>query len=160
MNGASPPPPVRASHGPSRGRAWLALSGQERTLAIRLAFLVGACSLGLRTLGARRMAAWARRLARPRSHADADLTVAAAVKALQRIVRHSPAPGTCLSRSLALQRWLSAHGIESTLHLGGRLVDGTLDAHAWVERNGTILNDAADVAHRFTPLHAGSRPPS
>jgi hypothetical protein len=159
MNDASPLP-ARASHGPSRGRAWLALSSQERTLAVRLAFLVCACSFGLRTLGVRRMSAWASRLARHRSNADADLTVAAAVKALQRIACHSPAPGTCLSRSLALQRWLSQHGLESTLHLGGRLVNGALDAHAWVERNGTILNDAADVACRFTPIHAGDRPPS
>jgi hypothetical protein len=148
----------RAGRAPSRVRAWLALPYPEQVAVFRMALLVCACSVGLHTLGVRRMMAWAAGPVLRASAADADSAVAAAVKALGRVGRHSPRPGTCLSRSLALQRWLSRSGVDSTLRFGGRVVNASLDAHAWVERDGAILNDTPDVADRFAPLHAGGQP--
>jgi hypothetical protein len=136
----------------SRLRAWLTLSPRERRDAVRAALLVCGCSLGLRALGVRRMMTWAARPARRRVAADDRATIDAAVRAVSRVARHSPAPGTCLSRSLALQRWLSQAGVDSTIHLGGRVAGGALDAHAWLEWNGTVLTDGPDVERRFPPL--------
>ena len=59
---------------------------------------------------------------------------------------HSVRPAACLSRSLTLWWLLRRRGIESQLRLGVRKGEQGLDAHAWVELAGQVVNDAADVA--------------
>ena len=54
---------------------------------------------------------------------------------------------TCLEGSLVLWQLLERCGIVSAVRLGARKVDGDLEAHAWVERNGEPLNDR-EFAHR------------
>lgn len=56
----------------------------------------------------------------------------------------------CLEKSLALWCILSRQGIESRILLGARKVDGSLDAHAWVELDRAILNDDDDVRSRYS----------
>ena len=68
-----------------------------------------------------------------------------------RRVSGSPYHGTCLDRSLLLWFVLLQHGLDGDLRIGvARSEDGSgIDAHAWVEFDGLVLNDAPDVATRF-----------
>ena len=48
-----------------------------------------------------------------------------------------------------LQQLLRRHGIESDLRIGTRKAEGRFEAHAWVECEGSILNDASTVHQQF-----------
>lgn len=61
-------------------------------------------------------------------------------------------PVTCLTRSLLLSWMLQQRGIAGQLRIGVRLVQGKLDAHAWVEYQGIPINDQVDVADQFAPF--------
>jgi hypothetical protein len=56
---------------------------------------------------------------------------------------------SCLDRSITLWALLRWRKIDGDLHLGVRKDQGNFEAHAWVELNGTVLNDAEDVRERF-----------
>ncbi|MCL1472309.1 lasso peptide biosynthesis B2 protein [Argonema antarcticum] len=58
----------------------------------------------------------------------------------------------CLQKSLVLWWLLRCQGIESDLRIGVRKQDGSLEAHAWVEYEGDVLNDSSDVKERFAPF--------
>ena len=62
---------------------------------------------------------------------------------------------TCLQQSLFLHWWLTRLGIASSLRIGVRKRDDTLEGHAWVEFLGRALNDLPDVSERFTPFDTG-----
>ena len=89
-----------------------------------------------------------------------------ALSALPRVLhaRHAPDPrwageiatadtarlgGTCLDRSVALWFTMRQHGLDGDLRIGVARNGDTLDAHAWVEYGGAVLNDTADVSERF-----------
>ena len=59
---------------------------------------------------------------------------------------------TCLQRSILLRWWLARRGIASSLRFGVRKRDGTLEAHAWVEHTGQVLNDVPNIGDRFAPF--------
>lgn len=65
---------------------------------------------------------------------------------------HAPFPAGCLARSLLLQRLLARQGTASALRIGVRLAGGALEAHAWVECDGTPVNDAEDVSRHYAPF--------
>jgi hypothetical protein len=52
---------------------------------------------------------------------------------------------TCLRSSLLLWWLLRWHGIRSDICFGVRKEHDQLEAHAWVEYQGTVLNDLADT---------------
>lgn len=56
---------------------------------------------------------------------------------------------TCLVRSLTLWWLLRRRGIESGLRIGVRMREGKMEAHAWVERAGRVLNDAPDIGKQY-----------
>ncbi|HEX5831462.1 MAG TPA: lasso peptide biosynthesis B2 protein, partial [Gemmatimonadaceae bacterium] len=66
--------------------------------------------------------------------------------------RHGVASGNCLSRSLTLLDLMAREGLGGELRIGVRTGDGGIDAHAWVELDGRVLNDGADVDRHFAPL--------
>ncbi len=68
-------------------------------------------------------------------------------------------PMTCLRRSLVLQRLLARHGIGSTLRLGVRKADRELQAHAWLEKDGQVLETGAEWSG-FQTLRSSSPMPS
>ncbi len=73
---------------------------------------------------------------------------------IAREVRRASArvPGAnCLVQALAARALLAREGIDSTMRIGVlRQKRGTIQAHAWVERDGRILVGAR--ADTFTPL--------
>lgn len=57
--------------------------------------------------------------------------------------------GSCLVRSILLARLLEGQGIQAQLRIGVRKGENGFEAHAWVETDGVILNEAPDVSDRF-----------
>ena len=72
--------------------------------------------------------------------------------AVWRASRLHPVPMLCLPRSLALARMMARRGEPCEVVIGAQPLNGTLDAHAWVEQGGTPLNSAADSAARHPVL--------
>ena len=62
---------------------------------------------------------------------------------------------TCLRKSLLVLYLLRQRGIPGQLHFGARIVNAQLEAHAWVEWQDEVINDAADVRQRYAPLEGG-----
>jgi hypothetical protein len=60
-----------------------------------------------------------------------------------------PYGGTCLDRSVFLWLVMRLHGIDGAIRIGLTRSDGPLEGHAWVELDGSVVNDAADVAERY-----------
>lgn len=81
---------------------------------------------------------------------------------LTRLVRAAACHGfysaTCLPQSLTLWWLLRRRGIASDLRIGVRKHSNDLDAHAWVELAGIVLNDSMDVHQRFAPFEGAIVP--
>ncbi len=61
-------------------------------------------------------------------------------------------PMSCLRRALVLQWLLGKRGIQTDLRFGARSVEGQLQAHAWLERNGKLVSEPEVVYERFSVL--------
>jgi hypothetical protein len=64
-------------------------------------------------------------------------------------------PVTCLPHSLVLWWLLRRDQAEAVLRVGVRKATGDLEAHAWVEHDGVVLNDRADVHERYAAFEQG-----
>jgi hypothetical protein len=60
----------------------------------------------------------------------------------------------CLRRTLAQQKILRRRGLHSNLHIGVRMSDNNLEAHAWLSWQGGVQNDSADVGERYAELQS------
>jgi hypothetical protein len=135
-----------------------ALARGERRLLIDAFFLLPAIHLGLRLLGYSRLLQVIETLAPLRATASgvAGQDPLMRARKIARIVAIAAARGaykaTCLRRSLALLWLLRREGIESTIRFGVRTSGGRLEAHAWVECHGMVVNDAPDVRDRYPTL--------
>lgn len=66
-----------------------------------------------------------------------------------------PVASTCLRRSLTLMRELHRLALAATLHIGVRDVDGTIEAHAWVQVGPSVVNDEPDLVATYVELASG-----
>ncbi len=66
--------------------------------------------------------------------------------------RYSLYIADCLTRSLVLQFMLRRRNIPATLRLGVRTITGQFEAHAWVEYEGSALNELEDVRTVYAPF--------
>lgn len=79
--------------------------------------------------------------------------------------RRGPLRPNCLQRSLVLWWVLARRGIHGEFRIGVRRRpgsppgDGELDFHAWLERDGVVLNDRAWVRERFATFDRPIAPP-
>jgi len=120
--------------------------------------------LGLRALGLLRLQSLLQR--RPMMVASTMTLseIQAIGEAVNIAARHTPFHATCLTRSLLLCWLLRGRGVASELRIGVRSPQGVLDAHAWVECDGTPVNDQPDIATQYAtfgdlvPLDAFQRP--
>ncbi len=144
------------------GHAFAALTGVRLALAI----------LGFRRTQAR-LTRWAGDPAAVASHSATEtaatppparpgdgLFIASTVCALDRAARCGPGHPSCLPRALALWWLLRRRGIPADLRIGARRAAGRLEAHAWVEHDGQVLGDQADVHVRFAAFAGPVRPRS
>lgn len=63
--------------------------------------------------------------------------------------------GRCLSQSLVMRFLLGRKGISSELKIGVNQSMGKFDAHAWLEKEGVILNDHPSIIANYFALPAG-----
>jgi hypothetical protein len=83
-------------------------------------------------------------------------TIRAAVAMLNLASARGIHAGNCLTRSEVLCALLRRGGVPCTLRIGARVASGSFAAHAWVECDGAVLNDASEVVGRFTPFDDSS----
>jgi Transglutaminase-like superfamily len=134
------------------------LSEHSRSLVLEAAAALAATWVGLRVVGFRR---WKPVLGwfvpeRVRPVQTADSAVLGAARAIARFedaaARHLFLRTNCLERSLVLCWLLERRGIASRLRIGARKQEGRFEAHAWVEVDGTALNEAAEPHLHFAPF--------
>ncbi len=133
---------------------------EDRNLILRAALILPLTEIGLRLLGFRQskklIEKFSLRAHRPQSLAeDLQLEVALrAVRAVRSVELHGPTKPNCLERSMTLWWMLRSAGVDGELHIGARKQSGRLEAHAWVELGGQVLNDGAEVHQHYARFDA------
>ena len=61
---------------------------------------------------------------------------------------------TCLRRSLTLQWLLARGGLDTTLQFGVRRENGSLQAHAWLEYQGQVIDKTLIPTEQYANLKA------
>ncbi len=152
---------------PTSWRTFLRLTAADRRTLLQALLLLPITAVAVRWLGLRR---WQRTLQRwsPDPHADASGSPAAArayrTAWLVRVAaRFVAGRDSCLTQSLVLWWLLRCRGLAGDLRIGVRKRDERLEAHAWVECLGKVLDDPGDVTLPFVsfdraiqPLESGS----
>lgn len=129
------------------------LSWRQRWILVQSLALLPFMALGMRLLGFKRSQKLLSSFvtaARPTIEVHAAIPQARSIaKLVGAAARNGLYRASCLPQSLTLWWLLRRRGIESQLRIGVRKVAGELEAHAWVECQGQVLNDGADVHQRF-----------
>jgi hypothetical protein len=68
--------------------------------------------------------------------------------------RHGLVHPSCLAKSLTLWWLLARQGIATQLRIGIRKNEEKFEAHAWVERAGTALNEPDEHHHHYSAFDA------
>jgi len=141
-----------------RFRRFSALGRPARSLFLRAIVLLPLVALSLRWRGFRAtQAALQRFLANDNQQTDAAL-VRKVVPVTARMVnaadRHGLVHPSCLAKSLTLWWLLGRQGISSCLRIGIRKKEEKFEAHAWVERDGTALNEPDEHHHHYAAFDA------
>jgi len=66
--------------------------------------------------------------------------------------RCSPIHVRCLAKSIYLHGLLLREGIMSVVIIGVETPDSGFNAHAWLEVNGSVINDSDDCISNFTRI--------
>ncbi len=147
-----------------RWRRFWRLSGFERGVVIEATGALLATWLGLRLAGFRR---WKSVLAwfGPSANAIAPLPGSSEKESAQVIARMEAAAArnlffstNCLEQSLVLWWVLRRLGIAAELRIGARKEVGRFEAHAWVEVDSMVLNDAGLGHRHFVPFDGSISP--
>lgn len=134
------------------------LNASERSIAIEAAFGLLATWFGLRLIGFRRWervlavfapSANASALAPDASERESALLIARLEAAAARNVLFQP---NCLEQSLVLWWLLRRRGIAAEVRIGARKNSDRFEAHAWVEFDSQVLNDASAEHRHFIPF--------
>lgn len=125
-----------------------AFSAADHRLFVEALVTLGVVRSALGVTSFRRVASWVTRLSGVERVPDPQT--------VDRIVWLVTATGRmlgclCLVRSMALSRMLARRGVVTELRIGVHTESGVLSAHAWVERDGRVLDDGTDTGrfHRF-----------
>ena len=125
------------------------LSWAKTFLLIQAFLLLPLNVLGLRILGFRRwQSVLERMIANPRTD-FADVVTAQGIARVVNIAAAQMFRNVCLPRSMTLWWMLGRRGIASELRIGVRKEADIFTAHAWLECQGIILNDSAEVSMDF-----------
>jgi hypothetical protein len=142
---------------------------EERRLILRAALLLPSTTVGLRCFGFRRCKELVERFFLPPNlppPLPAELQLERAfrtARAVRSAELHGPARANCLVRSMTLWWMLRLDGVDGELRIGARKEGSRLEAHAWVELGGQVLNDGAEVHKKYAlfdgPIAAGAAEP-
>ena len=151
-----------AGHDPltEKVRRFLRLPPAQRATVLRAASLFLLTRVGLRAMGFRRWKELIGRLLVPGRPAQ-DVEPAAQFEIATQILRavksvelHGPLTPNCLERSMVFWFLLRRAGVDGQLHIGARKNGSRLEAHAWVELAGQVLNDTTDVHQHYARFDA------
>ncbi len=144
-------------------RQFARLSWTERAALAQAAAMLPATAIAVRTIGLRRWQScltgrWSRAHGEVASIGSAE-SISAGDDRLRRARKISclvaaaanrcPYRSNCLQQSLTTWWLLRRNGIESDLRIGTRKTAGSLEAHAWVEVDGQVVNDHNAIRDRF-----------
>ena len=123
---------------------------------MRALVLVPVTALALRTIGFRRWTSFLQRFApqkNPNAAPGAFLELARGTArmvaaAANEVIVH----GKCLEQSIVLWWLLLRQRAPAELRIGVRQSGTGLEAHAWVEVQGNIVNDNEDVLNEYVPF--------
>lgn len=123
---------------------------QQRKLERRSAWLLTLTVISIRCLGFRRtyrmLDAAIPLFRRDRAGGDAEAHERLLIAALESAnKRRSLFIADCLPKSLVLWWLLCTSGLAAEFRLGARVLGGSFQAHAWVERNGRPLNEPSNI---------------
>jgi hypothetical protein len=140
-----------------KAETWHSLSKSDRALVIRAMFLLPVVATSLKTVGLRRTQSWLARNSPAPMDPPTEQTRANVRRAAQMMAvacRRHPLRSSCLPRTIVLWTLLRRGGIDSDVRIGVRCdTEGAAKAHAWLEWNGEVLNDAPDVAGQYLPFN-------
>lgn len=131
------------------------LSGSELMVLFQALLLLPLVALGIKCFGFRRFYGTIANSTprKDRVQGREGVKQARAIAKLVEIAsRHGLYKPNCLQKSLLLWWFLQRRNIESELRIGVRKKAELLEAHAWVEYQGWILNDRSDVDQQFAPF--------
>ncbi len=136
------------------------LSPAERTYLAQATVLMPAIAASLRLRGFRPTYRWLEARTPDPSEASRGETKRAVIlsetsEMVEIVARKHPVfRATCLPQSMMLWHLLQRQGVAADLCIGVNRADGEFKAHAWVEHDGTVINDAPDVAERYLPVES------
>jgi len=140
-----------------KAETWHSLSKSDRALVIKAMFLLPIVATSLKTVGLRRTQSWITTNSLGPMVPPTEQTRANVRRATQMVAaacRLYPLRSSCLPRTIVLWSLLQHRGIEADVRIGVRRdTEGAAKAHAWLEWNGEVLNDAADVARQYLPFN-------
>jgi hypothetical protein len=136
-----------------RLRRFSALERPAQELFLRAIVLLPLVAMSLRWRGFRAtQAALQRFLSIANQESNTALVskdAAVAVHMVNVADRHGLVHPSCLAKSLTLWWLLARQGIPSRLRIGIRKEKERFEAHAWVERDGTALNEPDEHHHHY-----------
>jgi hypothetical protein len=141
-----------------RLRRFSALERPARGLFLRAVVLLPLVALSLRWRGFRETQASLQRFL-SKANPEPDAALASKITELTAHMvnaadRHGLAHPSCLAKSLTLWWLLGRQGIPSQLRIGTRKDKEKFEAHAWVERDGTALNEPDEPHHHYAAFDA------
>jgi Transglutaminase-like superfamily len=140
----------------SNWQKFWALSREERWLLLKALVLLPVAKRALRLGALRHLPRSTPRIRPQPGHEPAGAQGAEEARRVARMVsaaaRNGPWRPTCLEQSVVLLWLLARQGIPAQLRIGVRKQPEALEAHAWVESGGVVLNDSADVSERYQPF--------
>jgi len=144
---------------PEKWRRFRDRPPQDRRLILQAAVVLPLTKAGLRVFGFRRWKAVMEKFspAVPSTRTSMEFQREAAqraVRAVRSAQLHGPANPNCLERSMTLWWMLRRRGVNGELHIGARKEAGKFEAHAWVEFDGQVLNDSAEVHKHYARFDA------
>jgi transglutaminase superfamily protein len=140
-----------------KAETWHSLSKSDRALLINALFLLPVVATSLKSVGLRRTQSWLTRntlgpVVPPTEQTRANVRRTAQMVAAA--CRQYPLHSRCLPRTVVLWSLLRRRGIDADVRIGVRGdTQGEFQAHAWLEWNGEIMNDAGDVAIQYLPFN-------
>ena len=141
-----------------KAETWNSFSKSDRGLLMSAACLLPVVAASLKTVGLQRTQSWLAGNAlapmRPATE-QARADVRRAVQIVAAAYRLHPVRSSCLPRTVVLWSLLQRQGIGAEVRIGVRYnTQGQFESHAWLEWNGEVLNDAADVAGQYLPFNS------
>jgi transglutaminase superfamily protein len=138
----------------SHWRRFCQLSREEKSFLLEALAAVPLASLALRLIGFRRLRHTLTGLACEESAAsDPKGSTLKSARLAARMVaaasRDGLRRGNCLEQSIALCWLLHQRKIPAQLRIGARKQATGIEAHAWVELFGVVLNDGEDVDRQY-----------